>query len=110
LSTANAGTFRRIHIISEERKKEKRNPRAGAIKINATIFITPAVIIDPNPELATAEPMSPPTRVCDELDGRPHHQVNKFQVMAAIRAAPMTLILIASVSTTPLPIVEATFK
>ena len=82
----------------------------GAININETILRTPPVITDPQPELATAAPINPPTSVCDELDGRPHHQVIRFHIIAAIKAAPITLRFITSGSTTPFPIVVATFN
>lgn len=90
--------------------KEITMPSSGAIKMNATIFSTPAVITDPKPEFATAAPTRPPTRVCEELDGNPHHQVSRFQVIAAIRAAAITVRLITSGSTTPFPIVVATLS
>src|SRR4030043_843446 len=86
------------------------NPRIGATKINATIFKTPPVITELQPELATAAPISPPTRVCDELEGSPSHQVMRFHVIAATSAAPMVFRLITSGSTIPLPIVVATLR
>src|SRR5512143_3510285 len=54
--------------------------------------------------------MSPPMRACDEDDGRPRYQVNRFQKMAPIRAArvrawhPLTI----SAWTMPFPMVWAT--
>ena len=78
--------------------------------MNATILTTPPITIELIPELAVAAPTSPPTRVCDELDGNPHHQVIKFHPMAAISAAAITVRFITSVLTTPLPMVVATFK
>jgi hypothetical protein len=78
------------------------------MKIKATILIIPPAITAPQPELATAAPIKPPTSVCDELDGNPSHQVIRFHVNAAIRAAPITLRLIISGSTTFVPIVSAT--
>ena len=80
------------------------------MKINRTILRTPLKITVSKPELATAAPIKPPTRVCEELDGKPHHQVRRFQVIAAIRAAPITLRLITSGSTTPFAIVEETLR
>jgi hypothetical protein len=85
-------------------------PRIGAIKINITILITPAIITESIPELATAAPTSPPTRVCDELEGIPYHQVIRFHVIAARTAAAITVRFITSGFITPLPIVVATFK
>jgi len=78
--------------------------------MKATILITPPVIIDPGPELTRAAPTNPPTRVCEELDGNPHHQVSKFHIIAATRAAPITVRFRTSGSTTPLPIVVATLS
>src|SRR5258708_4466186 len=37
-----------------------------------------------------AAPTNPPSRVWEELEGMPNHQVNKFQQMAAIRPEKMT--------------------
>ena len=36
---------------------------------------------------ASAAPPRPPMRACDEDEGRPYHQVSRFQPMAPIRAA-----------------------
>ena len=68
------------------------------------------MITELHPELATAAPTKPPTSVCDELEGSPYHHVNKFQIIAAINAAAITVRLIASVLITPFPIVVATFN
>ena len=78
--------------------------------INNAIFNTPEMITDPNPLPAIVAPTRPPTSVCDELDGRPHHHVKIFQVIAATRAAAIIVRLITSASTTPLPIVVATLR
>jgi len=85
-------------------------PRKGAITIKATILITPDITTDLTPELTMAEPTSPPTRVCEELDGKPNHQVIRFHVIAATSAAAITVRLIISGSITPFPIVVATLK
>ena len=63
----------------------------------------------PNPEWVTAAPTSPPTSVCEELEGSPIHQVIRFHVMAATSAEATTVIVITSELTTPPPIVWATF-
>jgi hypothetical protein len=78
--------------------------------MKAAIFSTPPIIIESGPELARAAPTKPPTSVCDELEGNPHHHVIRFQVMAAIRAAAITVRFTTSGSITPLPIVVATFR
>lgn len=62
------------------------------------------------PDEAIAAPTKPPTKVCDELDGKPNHQVIKFQIIAAISADAITERLITFGSMIPLPMVVATFK
>src|SRR5687768_6403175 len=42
------------------------------------------------PAWANAAPINPPSRVCDELEGIPNHQVSRFHVMAAIKPAKIT--------------------
>jgi len=82
----------------------------GAITINMTIFKTPVKITELNPFPAIAAPINPPTRVCDELDGRPSHHVIRFQTMAAVTAEEIRIRLMISGSMTPFPIVVATFR
>lgn len=91
-----------------EMKNDISIPITGEIKIKAAIFKTPDNTTDEKPASATAAPTRPPTRVCEELEGKPHHQVSKFQTIAAIKAANITFRLITSGSTMPLPIVVAT--
>lgn len=85
-------------------------PRSGEMTMKATIFITPLVTIEPGPALTRAAPTRPPTSVCEELEGNPHHHVSRFQVIAAMSAAAITDRLSTSGSTTPFPIVAATFR
>ena len=85
-------------------------PKKGAITINAIILRTPPITTDPKPAFAIAAPTSPPTSVCDELEGNPHHQVIKFHAIDATKAAAITDKLITSGFTTPLPMVVATFS
>src|SRR5271170_5149702 len=60
------------------------------------------------PEAASTAPQSPPTRACDELDGRPNHQVSKLQRMAATSAQHSTGMVATWASTRPDEIVAAT--
>jgi hypothetical protein len=85
-------------------------PSKGATTINITILTTPAIMTELKPVLATAAPTIPPTRVWEELEGRPSHQVARFHVIAAISAAPITVRLITSGFTTPFPMVVATLR
>src|SRR6185436_7486026 len=85
-----------------------RKPPKGETKMNAAmvpIFDHPRM---PRPPLAKPAPISPPTRACDELDGSPHHQVSRFQVMAPPSAPMITARSMAAGSTMPLPMVLAT--
>ena len=47
-----------------------------------------AVERSPKPAVcASAAPAKPPISACDDDDGRPHHQVSRFQTIAPISAA-----------------------
>src|SRR4030065_929256 len=72
------------------------------------IFSIPGNRIARHPAPMATAPTRPPTRACDELLGNPRYQVNKFQKMALIKAARITIRLIASEATTSCPIVSAT--
>jgi hypothetical protein len=110
LSTFEGEDFFAKNITIPEIMNDITIPSKGAITIKITILITPAKITELHPALATAAPTKPPTRVCDELEGKPYHQVRRFQVIAATKAAAITVRLIASGLITPFPIVAATFK
>ncbi len=57
-------------------------PRIGARKINDAILMILSECTTLHPACAMAAPANPPTSVCDELDGMPRYQVNKFHKMA----------------------------
>lgn len=78
--------------------------------INAAIFRTPETITTLVPALAMPAPTKPPTKVCEELEGNPQYHVNKFHIIAAIKAAAIVVRSIISEFITPLPMVVATFK
>jgi len=71
-------------------KKDIIMPSTGATTIKITILITPEKTTELVPAPAMAAPTIPPTSVCEELDGSPHHQVRRFQIMAAKSAAAIT--------------------
>src|SRR3982750_3724287 len=54
------------------------------------------MLIAPNPPLAIAAPARPPINVCDEEEGMPNHQVNKFQMMDPISPERTTVSVIHS--------------
>src|SRR5260221_89254 len=53
------------------------------------------------PACSNVAPQSPPIRAWEEEEGRPHHQVMRFQAMAPIRLARMTQALMAMGSAMP---------
>src|SRR6266567_1636363 len=90
----------------------KMNPANGDVIMGTITFgHTPAFhfITDQLPcAVASAAPQSPPMREWLELEGKPNHQVAMFHANAAITAQSTVGIVTTSVSTRPLPIVEAT--
>jgi len=110
LSTTKGEWFLDKFITIAEIINEIIIPRKGATTMKTTIFNTPEKITESIPELAIAEPTSPPTRVCEELDGKPRSHVKRFHEIAATSAAAMTVRFITSGSITPFPIVVATFN
>src|ERR1044072_420770 len=73
-----------------------------------TLPTRPSARIASSPAAATAEPTTPPISACEELDGRPNHQVRRFQEIAPIRPAKTIVGVITSASTTSLATVAAT--
>ena len=60
------------------------------------------------PDWTSAAPIRPPISACDELDGRPSHQVRRFQAIAPTSAASTVFVVARFVSMMPLPTVVAT--
>src|SRR3954469_1873647 len=73
-----------------------------------TLSISPSVRIASEPAAANAAPTTPPMSACDELDGSPKYHVTRFQKMAPMRPAKITVVVMRSASTMPLAIVAAT--
>src|SRR4051812_24118892 len=48
---------------------------------------------------ARAAPAKAPINACEDEEGSPHHQVNKFQTMAPNKVANMTLYVTADIAT-----------
>src|SRR3954447_17225858 len=60
------------------------------------------------PWAASVAPTIPPISACDDEDGRPNHQVARFQAIAPIRPANTVSSVIEPASTIPVAIVAAT--
>src|SRR3954451_1738771 len=88
--------------------------------MNATIGATiagtisfpnsPAPLTAEVPSAAITDPTKPPTKACDELEGRPKAQVIRFQAIAPIRPANTTVVVTAWGLTNPRATVSATFS
>src|SRR5918998_374425 len=82
---------------------------SGAVSAGtSTLDTTPDQMTPDVPTAASTEPITPPTSACDELDGKPHSHVSRFQTMPPTRPANTTSRLMTSASTSPLAIVAAT--
>ena len=62
------------------------------------------------PCAANAAPTTPPMSACDELDGSPKYHVTRFQKIAPMSPAKITVVVTSSASTMPLATVAATFS
>ena len=83
-------------------------PITGASTMKISVLVQPDAMSDPQPALAIAAPAYPPTRACDELVGRPTHQVIRSQRIAPTRPPKITAEATMARSIMPRPIVEAT--
>src|ERR1700722_9892326 len=79
---------------------------AGTIRL----LISPSPLTAPNPDGAMTDPTSPPISAWELLDGSPKYQVMMFQAIAPTSPANTTVVVIAPVSTNPLPTVVATLS
>src|SRR3954470_19155711 len=87
-STLPGGLLRRSQLTAVITRAEARKPTSGETTMNAAVV---PILDQPStltPPFEMPAPMRPPTSACDELDGSPHHQVRRFQVMAP-PSAPM---------------------
>ena len=62
------------------------------------------------PAAASVAPTTPPISACEDDDGRPNHQVARFQQIAPIRPPKTTVGVIAPASTIPPATVAATLS
>src|SRR5262249_11796972 len=100
---------RKIQKTTTMRTNPSASPRSGEITIDTAIRVSPATSSTAVPALATPAPARPPISACEELDGMPNHQVSRSQAMAPVSAAKTMLTSITLGSTTPVPIVLATW-
>jgi hypothetical protein len=70
-------------------------PIIGAKIIKLAVLTITAVLTASKPAAAIPAPAKPPIKVCEDEEGIPNHQVNKFQAIAAINPAKITFIMLA---------------
>ena len=76
---------------------------------SSTLPTMPANLTASAPAATSVAPMRPPINACDELEGSPNSQVNRFHKIAATSPAKITVGVIFVSSTSPLEIVFATW-
>src|SRR5690349_25087791 len=83
-------------------------PSVGAMNMNSSVLPNvPASRIDRSAVFDSAAPANAPISACEEDDGRPHHQVSRFQVIAPSSVAKSTLWVMES-SATPFEMADDT--
>src|SRR3954447_1319753 len=86
-----------------------RNASVGAIRAGRITFSTnPSLMMALVPSATTAAPTTPPISACDEDEGRPNHQVARFQAIAPIRPPNTIVGVMTSDWTMPCATVAAT--
>ena len=73
-----------------------------------TLEMSPLNSTAPVPAAARVAPMTPPISAWEDEDGKPNHQVARFQQIAPIRPPRTTVGVIAPASTIPSAMVAAT--
>src|SRR5512138_2279856 len=74
--------FREKKIVTRSTINPKIKPRNGEMIKEATTNRTPLTMILSAPCAIRTAPIIPPTKACEELEGRPYHHVSRFQMMA----------------------------
>src|SRR3989338_10109343 len=85
-STTLGDMRKQIHRTIHINRSPNNNPTTGERTMAPTILLKPAYWTAARPDCATAAPAKPPIKACEELVGRPHHQVIKSQIMAPTRS------------------------
>src|SRR3972149_5276057 len=103
-----ASCFQRLQESTTDSSIPMVMPSSGETKMPRIGLTQPLVIRAPNPALAIAAPAKPPRSAWDDDDGRPNHHVIRFQAMAPMSAAHITVGEMTSGTMSPLEIVFAT--
>ena len=72
----------------DRQRRRRRNASTGATSAGtATFSISPLQSTALGPSAASVAPTMPPISACEDDEGRPNHQVTRFQAIAPIRPA-----------------------
>src|SRR6267143_5169363 len=82
LSTCDGARRRTIHVVTIISVEPSTSPRTGESTMKSAIFAMPSATSPSIPSAGSVPPISPPASACEEDEGRPHHQVSRFQEMA----------------------------
>ncbi len=108
-STGPGAARRQTHSTVTMSRAPSAKPISGARTMNRAILSSPGRTRAPNPPLATPAPTRAPTRACETLIGRPTQVHNQVQTIAPTRVASSMGGVMTWESTTPLPMVFATW-
>src|SRR2546423_10306054 len=95
--------------MTTSRTNAAPNAIAGASRAGMTILCaTPCQSTPRSPDWTSAAPTRPPISACEELDGKPNHQFNRFQAIAPTRAATRVCMVARLASMIPFATLFAT--
>src|SRR5512140_915864 len=85
------GTWRRtIQAVATMTAVPRTIPMIGDSTMKTTILMMPLATSPDGPSAGSVAPIIPPASACEDDDGRPHHQVARFQAMAPTRDEKIT--------------------
>src|SRR5216684_7573930 len=102
-STANGVERTESHDTIATSTSASRNPTSGDSTMASSVLVSPLQTAADRPAFAIPPPTSPPISACELEDGIPSAQVIRFQTMAPISAAKITLVSIIEGSMIPVP-------
>src|SRR5205809_1031362 len=95
--------------MKRRRRKAAPNAIAGAASAGiTTLCASPCQSTPFSPDCTSAAPTKPPISACDELEGKPNHQVSRFQAIAPSNAAKIVCCVARFASISPLATFFAT--
>src|SRR5215813_2385499 len=109
-STANGVERAESHVTMPTSTSASKKPTIGDNTMASNVFDKPLHTAAEIPALATPAPTRPPISACELDEGMPRPQVIRFQTMAPISAAKITVASTTLGSMIPVPMVLATCR